>query len=175
LEDDFMRAAFLPSFVLVFGLIGSGPALSQNAGHSPDGQVPGPNATPPQADSQSSDGTTSVQPVPGAMPGSDTVPSLMSEKNAAGDRLLTVAYTFKSLNDEQRRAVYQGLKGKPTSGAGPNVALGVELPFGLELRAVPQEILSAVPQTSGYQYVVSGDKVFLVAPSNRVVVGEFTG
>jgi hypothetical protein len=53
--------------------------------------------------------------------------------------------------------------------------LGIELPASTELRPVPQEVVAAVPQTNGYQYTVAGDKVFLVSPENRVVVGEFTG
>src|SRR5215831_12288595 len=47
--------------------------------------------------------------VPGA-PASDTVPAKFSEKNAADDRLITTAYTFKQLSADQRRAIYQALK-----------------------------------------------------------------
>ena len=43
----------------------------------------------------------------------DTVPAKLSGKNAADDKLITVAYTFKKLTDEERRAIYQGLKDHP--------------------------------------------------------------
>ena len=49
--------------------------------------------------------------VPGAPANTDTVPAKFSEKNAADDKLITLAYTFKLLTDEQRRAIYEGLKG----------------------------------------------------------------
>jgi hypothetical protein len=169
-----MRAELLRTTILALTLLGTGIAVAQNAGHSPDGQVPGPNATPPQADAQSSNGATSVQPVPGAMPDSDTVPSTIAEKKVAEDKLITAAYTFKNLSDQQRHAIYQALKGQSPAKAAP-AALGIELPASTELRPVPQEVVAAVPQTNGYQYTVAGDKVFLVSPENRVVVGEFTG
>ena len=54
--------------------------------------------------------------VPGAPANTDTVPAKFSAKNAADDKLITLAYTFKTLTDEQRRAIYEALKGQP---AGP--------------------------------------------------------
>src|ERR671924_34660 len=51
--------------------------------------------------------------VSGAPADSDTVPAKFSEKNAADDRLITTAYTFKELNADQRRAIYQALKDQP--------------------------------------------------------------
>jgi len=166
--------ALLRSTALALGLLTATFAWAQNAGNSPQGQVPGPNATQPQADGHPSGGGTPVQPVPGAMPGSDTVPSTLSEKKAADDKLITVAWTFKSLNDEQRRAIYEALKGQPVSGPTPSAEVGVELPSSIELRPVPREVVTRIPQTEGYHYTVAGDKVFLVSPPTRIVVGEIT-
>ena len=45
--------------------------------------------------------------VPGAPANTDTVPAKFSEKNANDDKLITLAYTFKLLTDEQRRAIYE--------------------------------------------------------------------
>ena len=170
-----MRIDLLRSMTVAFVLFGAGFTWAQDAGHSPEGQVPGPNATPPQADGQPSGAATSVQPVPGAMPGSDAVPSMLSEKNAADDKLVTVAYTFKNLTDEQRRGIYQALKGQPVPGSAPNATVGVELASSVELRPVPQDVVARVPQIAGYRYTVAGDKVLLVSPETRVVVGEFNG
>src|SRR3954462_5016979 len=128
-----MRANLLRSTILALALCGAGFASAQNAGTSPDGQVPGPNATQPQASAHPAGADKSVQPVPGAMSGSDTVPSTLSEKNAADDKLITVAYTFKNLTDEQRRAIYQALKSQATPGPAPNAEIGVELPSSVEL------------------------------------------
>jgi hypothetical protein len=109
--------------------------------------------------------------VPGAPTDSDTVPAKFSQKNAAADKLITLAYTFKTLTDEQRRAIYQALKDRP-AGSAFNADIGVELPPAVELNAMPDEVTRRVPETKGYLYAVAGDRVLLVSPT-RVVVGVF--
>jgi hypothetical protein len=110
--------------------------------------------------------------VPGAPADTDTVPAKFSAKNAADDQLVTVAYTFKNLSDEQRRAIYQALKGQP---AGPafNADVGVVLPATVELKAMPDEVVQRVAQTKDYQYAVAADRVLLVSPPTRIVVAVF--
>jgi hypothetical protein len=110
--------------------------------------------------------------VPGGPENSDTVPAKFSEKNAADDRLVTIAYTFKSLTDEQRNAIYQALKDQP-AGSAFNADVGVQLPSAVELRAMPAEVANRVPQTRDYRYAVADNRVLLVSPINRVVVGVF--
>ncbi|HZN31888.1 MAG TPA: DUF1236 domain-containing protein [Xanthobacteraceae bacterium] len=148
----------------------AGQDIGKPSDTAPRGPLPGPNATPPQAAAQPADGSNSVQPVPGAMPGSDTVPSTLSEKNAADDKLITVAYTFKNLTDEQRRAIYQALKDHPVRSAF-NADIGTELPASMELQAMPDAVVAQVPQTRGYQFAVSDNRVLLVSPPTRIVVG----
>jgi uncharacterized protein DUF1236 len=153
-------------------------AWAQNAGASPGGAVPGPNATQPQAPDGLA-GRKDVQPVPGAMPGSDAVPSTLSAKNAADDKLPTLAYTFKQLTDDQRRAIYQMIKEKAANAAPPGAAttaaeVSTTLPTSVPLSAMPSEVTAQVPQTSGYEYAIAGDKVLLVSPANRAVVGVIT-
>ena len=110
--------------------------------------------------------------VPGAPANTDTVPAKFSAKNAADDRLVTVAYTFKNLSDEQRRAIYQALKDQP---AGPafNADVSAVLPATVELKAMPDEVVQRVPQTKDYQYAVAADRVLLVSPPTRIVVAVF--
>jgi hypothetical protein len=110
--------------------------------------------------------------VPGAPENTDTVPSKFSEKNAADDKLSTAAYTFKLLTDEQRGAIYAALKGQP---AGPafNADIGVELPSSVELRPVPDDVVARVLQTKDYRYAVADNRVLLVSPVTRYVVGVF--
>ena len=74
--------------------------------------------------------------VPGAPENSDTVPAKFSEKNAADDKLITTAYTFKLLTGEQRRAIFDALKDQP-AGAAFNADVGTELPAGLGVALVP--------------------------------------
>ncbi len=125
-----------------------------------------PNAAPP-ANAVFVNGALAV---PGAPANTDTVPAKFSAKNAADDALITIAYTFKTLTDEQRHAIYQALKGQPASAF--NADVGTELPPAIELRPVPNELAARVPQTKDYLYVVAKDRVLLVGTS-RIVVGVF--
>src|SRR5262245_22176238 len=109
--------------------------------------------------------------VPGAPANTDTVPAKFSEKNAAADQLIGVAYTFKTLTDDERRAVYQTLKDQP-GGSAFNADIGTKLPPGIELRPVPEEVVARVPQTRNYRYVVAKDRVLLIG-TGRIVAGVF--
>ena len=129
-------------------------------------QQPPPNASPP-ANAVFVNGALAV---PGAPANTDTVPAKFSARNATDDELITIAYTFKTLTDEERRAIYQALKGQPA--AAFNADVGTEVPPGVELHLVPNEVAARVPQTRGYRYVVGNDRVLLVGTS-RIVVGVF--
>src|SRR5260370_630162 len=82
--------------------------------------------------------------VPDAPANTDTVPAKFSPKNAADDALIIVAYTFRTLTDEQRRAIFEALKDQPASAF--NADVGTELPPGIELRPVPNEVAARAPQ-----------------------------
>jgi Protein of unknown function (DUF1236) len=110
--------------------------------------------------------------VPGAPAESDTVPAKFSARNAADDALITVAYTFKTLTTDQRRAIYQALKDQP-AGRAFNAAIGDELPLAVDLHAVPDQVIASVPQTRDYRYTVVDNRVLLVSPTTRIVVGAF--
>jgi hypothetical protein len=113
------------------------------------------------------------QPSPNASPpaNNDTVPAKFSAKNAADDELITIAYTFKTLTDDERRAIYQSLKDQP-AGSAFDADIGTKVPPGIELRPVPDEVAARVPQTRDYRYAVAKDRVLLVGTS-RIVVGVF--
>src|SRR5262249_49414020 len=53
-----------------------------------------------------------------------------------------------------------------------NADVGAELPPGIELRPVPNEVAVRVPQTRDYRYAMAKDRVLLVGTS-RIVVGVF--
>jgi hypothetical protein len=38
---------------------------------------------------------------------------------------------------------------------------------------MPREVTARVPQTEGYQYTVADNRVLLVSPPTRIVVGVF--
>jgi len=108
--------------------------------------------------------------VPDAPANTDTVPAKFSQKNAADDELITIAYTFKTLSDDERRAIYEA-KGQ-AAGSAFNADIGTELPLGIELRPMPDDLAARVPQTKDYSYAVTQDRVLLVGTS-RVVAGVF--
>jgi hypothetical protein len=110
--------------------------------------------------------------IPGAPQNTETVPAKFSERNAADDRLITVAYTLKILPEEQRAAVYQALRDEQ-SVAAPGADVGTELPVTTELREIPSELAKRVPLVDGYQYAVSNHRVMVVFPATRIVVGVF--
>ncbi len=130
---------------------------------------------PPPADAQQRSQQDNAQHVNGALAvpdapaNTDTVPAKFSQKNAADDELITIAYTFKTLGDDERRAIYEALKGQQ---AAFNADIGTELPPGIELRPVPDDLAARVPQTKDYSYAVTHDRVLLVGTS-RVVAGVF--
>jgi len=66
-------------------------------------QPPAANAQPPQAAF-----VNGALAVPGEPANTDTIPAKFSEKNAADDKLITFAYTFKTLSNEERRARRSG-------------------------------------------------------------------
>src|SRR6266481_1340496 len=128
---------------------------------------PSPNASPP-ANVVFVNGALAV---PGAPANNDTVPAKFSAKNAADDELITIAYIFKTLTDDERRAIYQSLKDQ-AAGSAFDADIGTKLPPGIELRPVPDEVAARVPQTRDYRYAVAKDRVLLVGTS-RIVVGVF--
>jgi hypothetical protein len=144
-----------------------------DAGPKPEGQVPGPNATSPQDAATSDKMDKTVQPVPGVMPGGAALPSRLSERNAASDKLTIAAFTFRSLTPQQRQAIYRALQGKP-AGMAFNADVGMVLPPQVTLHPVPSDVAKQVPQTGGYHFTVTADRVLLVEGANRFVVGVLT-
>lgn len=115
--------------------------------------------------------------VPGASNDTDTVPAKFSARNSADDKLITLAYTFKTLPNDRRRAIYQALKDQPSAAQGPGstAQIGEVLPFSLATMAIPPKLAAEVPAAKGYHYIVAGNRVLLIAPAGRAVVGVFTG
>jgi hypothetical protein len=146
----------------------------ENAQQTPSGKMgkeePSSHAstTQPQPNAAFVNGALAV---PDAPANTDTVPAKFSQKNAADDQLITTAYTFKTLSDDERHAIYEALKGQPT-GSAFNADIGTELPPGIELRPVPDDLAARVPQTKDYRYAVAHDRVLLVGTS-RIVAGVF--
>jgi LTXXQ motif family protein len=166
--------------VMLFVVMSMSPVLQQLYGSLDDKQGAGLSRAAPTAQKQpppkASPSANAVfvngaLAVPGAPANTDTVPAKFSVKNAADDELLTIAYTFKTLTDDERRAIYQSLKDQP-AGSAFEADIATKLPPGIELRPVPDEVAARVPQTRDYRYAVAKDRVLLVGTS-RIVAGVF--
>jgi hypothetical protein len=166
--------------VMLFVVMSISPVLQQLDGSLEDKQKAGFGQASPAAQKQPPpDAGPSANAVfvngalavPGAPANADTVPAKFSAKNAADDKLITIAYTFKTLTDDERRAVYQALKDQP-AGSAFDADIGTKLPPGIELRPVPDEVVARVPQTRNYRYAVAKDRVLLVG-TGRIIVGVF--
>jgi hypothetical protein len=112
--------------------------------------------------------------VPGAPQDTDTVPAKYSKQNAADDKLITLAYTFKRLSSDQRQAIYTALKDEPAV-VSPSAQIGDVLPFAVPTHPIPAQLAKDVPVTQSYHFLVSDDRVLLISPVTRIVVGVFTG
>jgi len=165
--------------VMLFVVMSISPVLQQLDGSLEDKQKAGFQASPaaqtqpPPNESPSANAVfvNGALAAPGAPANADTVPAKFSAKNAADDKLITIAYTFKTLTDDERRAVYQALKDQP-AGSAFNADIGTKLPPGIELRPVPDEVVARVPQTRNYRYAAAKDRVLLVG-TGRIIVGVF--
>ena len=133
---------------------------------APGLQAPVGNATSPTPP------VIEVQPVPGAMAGSDAVPSTISERNANDDKLPTIAFRLRGLTDDQRRTIIGGVepgRGDLTvASALPEV--GTVVPQSDELRSLPPELGARVPEVKDLQYETNSQAVVLVDPLQHAVL-----
>lgn len=106
---------------------------------------------------------------PGAAADSQTVPAKYSKRNNTLDELPTMAYPLP-LTDEQRQRIRTAVSKVPAESAGTRPA--ELLPSGVNVRELPREVTQEIPATRNLRYVRTSDKILLVSPSNRIVVGE---
>jgi hypothetical protein len=182
LRTSTLALAFVAGIGLAAAQQSSPPADAQqrlqleNWQHTPSGKMgkeePSAHAseTQPQQNAAFVNGALAVADAPA---NTDTVPAKFSQKNAADDAFITIAYTFKTLTDDERRTIYDALKDQSAPSAF-NADIGTELPPEIELRPVPDELAARVPQSRDYRYAVTHDRVLLVGTS-RIVAGVFAG
>jgi hypothetical protein len=132
-----------------------------------------PAAQTPQTGPAFVDGALAA---PGADKNASTVPAKFSAKNDAEDHLPIVAFTFKNLSDEQKRAIVASVKDAkttpPKGTASPEAYAkpSMQLPSSADLRALPDAVTQQMPEMKAYRYSTIGDKVLLVEPKNHTVV-----
>ena len=153
-----------------------------------DPKVPSSSASPPAipspaearaaffaSKSAASTGVGGTGPI-GATP--QTMPANLSKTNDTLDRLPTMAWPL-GLSDQQRQRIYQAVmadKTAPVTDAG-NLARTSVLPAEVALNEthdLPSSV-GDIARVHGLEYVKTKDKVFLVEPTNRIVVDEIPG
>jgi hypothetical protein len=191
-QEDAMRRSFQAGVAVTAMLAGLGFALAQQPPANDKLQTP--QAEKAQKDSQQTQegkaGTTepssnlpSDQPkenavfingalaVPGAPTEGETVPAKFSEQNAARDQVPIMAKPLP-LSDEQKRRIYDTVSGANKPIANVDAHPANFLPPSIELFELPSELANAIPAVRDLKYVRLDDRVLLVQPPNKVVVGE---
>jgi hypothetical protein len=108
--------------------------------------------------------------VPGAPADSQTVPSKFSKRNAELDALPTMAFPLP-LTDEQRARIRAAL-GKAPVESGANVHSADLLPNGINVRELSDQLTAEIPAMRHLGYVRTSDRILLVSPPSRIVMGE---
>jgi len=140
----------------------------QNPG-APQGDTQPAGSEPPHANPGPTGDSTQAGPI-GASP--QTKPAKFDEAVAARDRIPIMARPLP-LSDDQKRQIYESVMNNAQSpvaetAAGPATIL----PDRVELDALPSGLEDKIPAVRGYKSVKLQDKVLLVSPASRVVVGE---
>jgi hypothetical protein len=107
--------------------------------------------------------------VPGAPADSQTVPSKFSERNAKIDSLPIMAMPL-GLSDEQRRAILDSVKQANSPVQSTAAKPSEQLPMNIVVHDLG--VSANIPQVAELKVVRTSDRVLLVQPSNRIVVGE---
>jgi len=108
--------------------------------------------------------------VPGAPADSQTVPAKFSKRNDAIDHLPIMAMPELAFSNEQRRAIIDAVRGVNTPVQSTNAKHAEELPIDVTVQDLPPA--ASDPAFAKMKYVRAQDRILLVEPNNRVVIGE---
>jgi hypothetical protein len=115
--------------------------------------------------------------VPGA-PDGDTVPSVHSARTFADDQLPIAAYATRYLTNDQmqtiRSAISNNADASFSRALDGHAEIGALVPTGVVLKgmqSLPPALAQQIPSLAGTAYVISENKVLLVNPRTRVVIG----
>jgi Protein of unknown function (DUF1236) len=101
-----------------------------------------------------------------------TMPAKFSAANDALDKMPIMGHPLP-LTDEQRRMVYEMLAADAEAETRAIVVgPAVLVPADVNLHAIPEKLTDQVPALKGYKFVKLTDKIVIVSPPNRIVVGE---
>jgi hypothetical protein len=163
-----MRAPLLTWTIAVLAMTNLAPGAPAQV------SAPGPTTTSTENATGARPSVESAQPVPGAMVGSDAVPSTISERNASDDQLPTLAFRLRNLTDDQRRAILRSVKPNGDRSTGTSYRappeVGMVIPQNEPLRPLPPELGDRIAEVKDLQYKITDDAVLLVDPIQRAVL-----
>ena len=102
------------------------------------------------------------------------MPSTISERNAALDKLPTIAMQFP-LTEEQKKLVAKSVAAVPKTATNPELAklhVSMSLPIGTPIQEFSGELIQQFPSARRYKYIKIDDRILIVDPPNLIVVGE---
>jgi hypothetical protein len=106
--------------------------------------------------------------VPGAPADSQTVPAKFSKRNDAIDKLPILGMSL-GLSDAQKRSIVESVRGANV----PVAASTAKISDELAMNVVVHDLLASAndPAMAKLKYVRLSDRVLLVEPNNRIVIG----
>src|SRR5262249_33611503 len=105
---------------------------------------------------------------------SQTVPAKFSERNAALDRLPTMAAPLK-LSDEQRRKILATIRAGNAPVANVNTSVAEQLPSDVEIRDIPDAIARDFPEVNTLKYARGGARPLWAAPHTPTAAAKHRG
>ena len=107
--------------------------------------------------------------VPGAPADSQTVPAKFSQRNDAIDKLPIMGMSL-GLNDAQKRTIVESVRAADKPVAQTKAKISEELPINVVVHDLPASAND--PAMAKLKYVRAQDRVLLIEPTNRIVIGE---
>jgi hypothetical protein len=108
--------------------------------------------------------------VPGAPEDSQTVPAKFSKRNDAIDRMPIMAMPALGFSDDQKRAIVDAVRAANAPVQSTAAKPAEELPLNVTVQDMPASATD--PTCAKMKYVRTQDRILLIEPSNRIVVGE---
>ena len=95
------------------------------------------------------------------------------DKQSAGAPV-QVSPRYSDFDEAQLRAIYDSVEGEQATHHAADVGpldVGAVLPPAVELHTLPGVVTTRIAGTSTFRYVLSGNRVAIVEPTERIVVG----
>jgi hypothetical protein len=109
--------------------------------------------------------------VPNAPADTSTTPAKVSPRNAQLDTIPIMA-RGPQLTDAQRKLILERVMATGGSTVHLDAFPTAQLPADVDMQTWPADILGQVPAIRDTKYVKLSDKILVVRPENRIVVGE---